>query len=130
MLAAGPFPAARGTPNRTWRIGEEPTRRGNDVDVTTYQQVLPLDPLLVLGAHTLLESEMPYPVHEDNALIARDGDVDAFSAASLRLVGDWDFARRPGRNAQNHVRSRMAWPHPAAAIGQVYGGVNSGVAWH
>ena len=36
MLAACPFPAARGTPIRILRIAEELARRGHDVDVVTY----------------------------------------------------------------------------------------------
>ena len=36
MLAACPFPAARGTPIRIQRIAEELARRGHDVDVITY----------------------------------------------------------------------------------------------
>jgi glycosyltransferase involved in cell wall biosynthesis len=36
MLAACPFPAARGTPIRILRIAEELARRGHDVDVITY----------------------------------------------------------------------------------------------
>jgi glycosyltransferase involved in cell wall biosynthesis len=36
MLAACPFPAARGTPIRILRIADELARRGHDVDVITY----------------------------------------------------------------------------------------------
>jgi glycosyltransferase involved in cell wall biosynthesis len=59
-------------------------------------------------------------VHEANALIVSDGDVDAFSAAIVRLVGDRNFARGLGRNAQRHVRSLMTWQHTATGIEQVY----------
>jgi glycosyltransferase involved in cell wall biosynthesis len=36
MVAACPFPAARGTPIRIYRIADELGRRGHDVDVVTY----------------------------------------------------------------------------------------------
>lgn len=36
MIAACPFPAARGTPIRIFRIADEVARRGHDVDVYTY----------------------------------------------------------------------------------------------
>ena len=60
-------------------------------------------------------------VHEENALIVNDGDVNAFSSAILRLVTDKDFARRLGRNAQKHVRNHMTWQHTATDIERVYG---------
>lgn len=59
-------------------------------------------------------------VHEENALIVKDSDVAAFSAAILRLVGDRDFARSLGRNAQCQVRNHMTWQHTAIDIERVY----------
>ena len=66
-------------------------------------------------------------VHEENALIVNDSDVDAFSAAILRLVGERDLARRLGRNAQAHVRNHMTWQHTANDIEQVYDCVTGAV---
>jgi glycosyltransferase involved in cell wall biosynthesis len=64
-------------------------------------------------------------VHEENALIVNDGDVGAFSAAILRLVGDRHFANRLGNNAQDHVRTHMTWQHTANEIERVYERVTS-----
>ena len=66
-------------------------------------------------------------VHEENALIVNDGDVGAFSAAILRMVGERDLARRLGRNAQTLVRSHMTWQHTANDIERVYERVTSAV---
>jgi len=74
------------------------------------------------------EGSARHLVHEDNALIVRDGDVEAFSAAILRLVDDRDFARRLGRSAQDQVRRNMTWQHTAASIEQVYRRVTGSVA--
>jgi glycosyltransferase involved in cell wall biosynthesis len=66
-------------------------------------------------------------VHEENALIVNDGDVGAFSAAILRLVGDRDFACRLGRNGQSQVRNHMTWQHAVTDIERVYDRVTSAV---
>jgi len=74
------------------------------------------------------EGSARHLVHETNALVVRDGDVEAFSAAILRLVDDRDFARRLGRSAQDQVRRNMTWQHTAASIEQVYRRVTGSVA--
>ena len=66
-------------------------------------------------------------VHEENALIVNDGDVGAFSAAILRMVGERGLARRLGQNAQTLVRSHMTWQHTANDIERVYERVTSAV---
>jgi glycosyltransferase involved in cell wall biosynthesis len=60
--------------------------------------------------------------HERTGLLAADGDVQAFAAATLRLFSQPEFAARLGANAQALVIKAYGWDQVAAKVEAVYEG--------
>jgi glycosyltransferase involved in cell wall biosynthesis len=64
--------------------------------------------------------------HEENALLARPGDPDAFAAAVRRLLADPVLAARLGRQARADVDG-YSWDARAHALLDFFGGVSGRV---
>ena len=55
-------------------------------------------------------------------MLAADGDVQAFAAATLRLFSQPEFAARLGANAQALAIKAYGWDQVAAKVEAVYEG--------
>jgi glycosyltransferase involved in cell wall biosynthesis len=62
--------------------------------------------------------------HEENALLARPDDPEAFAAAVRRLLADETLAERLGRQAQMDVQ-RYSWEARAATLLEVINGASA-----
>jgi glycosyltransferase involved in cell wall biosynthesis len=56
----------------------------------------------------------------DTALLVEDGDVKAFAAAALRVLGDPALGERLGASAQAFVSRARSWEHAAEQTERVY----------
>lgn len=66
------------------------------------------------------ESSAKHIIHETNALIVADSDIDGMAAAIVRLLDDRTLASRLGLSAQNYARSELGWPRVAERVEAVY----------
>lgn len=61
--------------------------------------------------------------HEHSGLLVRDGDVDAFADAALRILSHPELGRRLGTNAQQLAAAHYGWHQVAAKVEALYEGV-------
>jgi glycosyltransferase involved in cell wall biosynthesis len=64
-------------------------------------------------------------VHEHNALIVPDADIDAFAQAMNRLCDDPGLGQRLGDTARDLVRTTMSWDAVAQQVESVYAGLRA-----
>jgi glycosyltransferase involved in cell wall biosynthesis len=66
------------------------------------------------------EGSARFLVHEANALVVPNGDIDGFARAVTRLFDAPGLARRLGENARQLVRDTMSWDAAAAKVEAVF----------
>lgn len=64
-------------------------------------------------------------VHEHNALIVPDADIDAFAQAMNRLCEDPGLGQRLGDNARELVRTTLGWDAVAQQVESIYAGLTA-----